>query len=324
MTEAGIVLPNIIGAFVSMKNLLRVMKRTPEIPFKGGKTIPSLKGSIKFENISFVYPSRSDVRVLEKFSLDIKAGTSVALVGPSGSGKTTIVSLLERFYETKGGNILLDGVDVKEIDPIWLHKHALGIVTQEPVLFSCSIKENIAYAVGIENVTLEDIERAARTANCHHFIMELPDGYNTKLGEKGISLSGGQKQRIAIARAVLQNPLVLLLDEATSALDTESEGLVQSALDTLMKGRTTICVAHRLSTIRNCDKIVVMVDGEVTEAGSHNELMNREGGVYKKLVEKQLQLGISEIPKSEESIDPASEVAMQVLSRRMTSSVIKI
>ena len=163
-------------------------------------------------------------------------------------------------------------------------------MTQEPVLFACTIRENLSYAIGVENTTPEQIESAAKAANCHNFIMELPNGYNTILGEKGVSLSGGQKQRIAIARALLQNPKILLLDEATSALDTESESLVQAALETLMKGRTSISIAHRLSTVQNCDVIYVLVKGELKEAGAHKELITIENGIYRKLVEKQMGL----------------------------------
>lgn len=174
----------------------------------------------------------------------------------------------------------------------------VGIVTQEPVLFATTIKENIAYAVGLENVTDEQVEQAAKSANCHNFIMDLPNGYNTLLGEKGVSLSGGQKQRVAIARALLQNPKILLLDEATSALDTESEALVQEALEMLMKGRTSISIAHRLSTVQHCDCIYVLVKGVIKEMGTHGELISIQEGIYRKLAEKQMNFGESYNRKS--------------------------
>ncbi|KAF0979512.1 hypothetical protein FDP41_001490 [Naegleria fowleri] len=201
--------------------------------------------------------------VLKDFSLEITPGQAVALVGPSGSGKSTIVGLVEKFYEPAKGKVYIDGVDISEIDPMWLHRN-VGIVTQEPVLFATSIYNNIAYAVGEQNVTPQQVEEAARAANC------------------------GQKQRIAIARALVQNPQILLLDEATSALDTESEALVQAALDHLMKGRTTICIAHRLSTVKNADKICVLAKGVLKETGTHDELMKIENGIYKGLAEKQM------------------------------------
>lgn len=293
-------LPDIIRGMSSHRNLLQVLKRKPSIPIKGGKCLSDEVGKVEFKNVTFSYPSRPNVVVLKDFSLVITAGQSIALVGPSGSGKSTIVGLLERFYDPNEGIITIDGVDIKEIDPKWLHKHGMlqfslfnfyeivGIVTQEPVLFAATIKENIAYAVGLENVTNEQIEEAAKSANCHNFILDLPNGYNTMLGEKGVSLSGGQKQRIAIARALLQNPKILLLDEATSALDTESEAAVQVALEMLMKGRTSISIAHRLSTVQNCDIIFVLAKGEIKESGTHSDLINVEDGIYRKLVEKQM------------------------------------
>ncbi|EFC37547.1 predicted protein [Naegleria gruberi] len=281
------IFPEFTKSILSEAVLLKVIKRKPEIPFKGGKSIENLKGNISFRNVDFIYPARPNTTVLKDFSLDIKQGQSVALVGPSGSGKSTIVGLVEKFYNPNAGQILIDGVDILEIDPMFIH-HKIGIVTQEPVLFAASIKENIAYAVGLENVTHEQIVNAAKLANCHNFIMDLPDEYDTLLGEKGVSMSGGQKQRIAIARALIQNPIVLLLDEATSALDTESEALVQEALDNLMKGRTTICIAHRLSTIKNSDVICVLVKGKLVEKGKHDDLLEIENGVYRKLAEKQM------------------------------------
>ncbi|KAL9652286.1 hypothetical protein ABK040_011945 [Willaertia magna] len=289
--QATAVLPDLAKARVAAGSLLKVINRKPAIDYKGGKTLPNgVTGNVRFENVVFNYPSRPNVTVLKNFSFEIKPGQSVALVGPSGSGKSTIVGLVEKFYTPNAGRVFIDGVDVAELDPQWLHKN-IGIVTQEPILFATTIAENIAYAVGFENVTQEQIEEAAKAANAHNFIIDLPEGYKTRLGEKGVSLSGGQKQRIAIARAVLQNPHLLLLDEATSALDTESEALVQAALDKLMQGRTSICIAHRLSTVQNCDVICVLHKGELKEVGKHQELLQIENGIYRKLAQKQMMFG---------------------------------
>jgi len=304
MSDAGAVVPDFIKAQSSLKVLSKVLRREPAIPYKGGKTITNLRGNIKIDNITFVYPSRPEIPVLQNFSLDIAEGTSVALVGPSGSGKSTIVSLLERFYDPKEGNIYIDGVSVKELDPLWLHKN-IAIVSQESQMFAASVRDNIAYAIGVENVSQEQIEAAARAANCHNFIVELPDGYDTQIGEKGVTLSGGQKQRLAIARAVLQDPQILLLDEATSALDSESEYLVQTAIDSLMKGRTTICVAHRLSTIQGCDLIYVLARGSIQERGKHSDLMKVDG-LYRKMVQKQMSFGKQQ-HANEELIDTDDE-----------------
>jgi ABC-type multidrug transport system fused ATPase/permease subunit len=205
------------------------------------------------------------------------------LVGYSGCGKSSIVSLLERFYDPQEGEITLDGVDIKELNVKWLRQQ-IGFVGQEPVLFSGSIAENLRY--GKLNATQEEIEEACKSANAHNFISEFPDEYETNVGEKGTQLSGGQKQRIAIARAIIKNPSILLLDEATSALDTESEKIVQQALDNVMKGRTTIVIAHRLSTIRHANLIVCIEAGQVIEQGTHEELMEK-AGLYRQLVDRQ-------------------------------------
>lgn len=207
---------------------------------------------------------------------------TVALVGESGSGKSTVISLLERFYDLDGGSILLDGIDIKQLQVRWLRQQ-IGLVSQEPVLFNTSIKANIVYGRD-DDVTESEIESAAKASNCHKFITSLPEGFNTTVGERGIQLSGGQKQRVAIARAIVKDPRILLLDEATSALDAESEHVVQEALDRIMVNRTTIVVAHRLSTIRNVDVIAVVKNGVIVEQGKHNELMAREDGTYHALV----------------------------------------
>ncbi|KAL9643698.1 hypothetical protein ABK040_016146 [Willaertia magna] len=302
ITRAATFFPHYGKAFVSETTFLKVYMRKPMIPFKGGVQPEQVLGNIVVDNVTFSYPSRPNTIVMKDFSLEIKQGQAVALVGPSGSGKSTIVGLLERFYAPVSGKIYLDGVDIETIDPMWLHRN-IGIVSQEPVLFACTIRENIAYAVGMENTTQEQIENAAKQANAHNFICDLPDGYNTMLGEKGVSLSGGQKQRIAIARALLQNPKILLLDEATSALDTESEALVQAALDELMKGRTTICIAHRLTTVINSDMICVLVKGVMKEKGRHQELIKIPNGIYRKLAEKQMVLVEETVEDVEDVMD---------------------
>jgi len=221
--------------------------------------------------------------VLNGYNLTVSPGKVIALVGQSGCGKSTTVGLLERWYDVLGGSISLDGKNIKDINLKWLRQQ-VGLVGQEPVLFSGTIAENIKY--GKRNATQEEIEQAAKSANAHKFITSFPDGYDTPVGEKGTQLSGGQKQRIAIARAIVKNPRILLLDEATSALDTESEKIVQAALDSVMQGRTTIVIAHRLSTIRNADMIAVIENGKVVEQGVHDELMAQQGAYYN-LVQRQ-------------------------------------
>ncbi len=310
------VMPEFVKAQASAMQLLKVILRKPTLPFRGGKTVPEIKGHISFQDVTFKYPSRPGVTVLSNFNLDIQPGTSVALVGQSGSGKSTIVGLIEQWYQPESGKVLIDGVDISELDPIWWHRY-LGIVSQEPTLFATTIRKNITYAIETINshilasakkqkltadeldkilipVTQELIEKAAIIANAHDFIMKLPDGYDTVIGERGVSLSGGQKQRIAISRAVLQNPKILLLDEATSALDTNSEAIVQNALEKLMVGRTSVVIAHRLTTVQHCDNVVVMKQGNVVEMGKHDVLIQNQEGAYYALASKQMQLSNSE------------------------------
>src|SRR5207302_10480906 len=226
---------------------------------------------------------RRDVTVLAGIELAIEPGQSVALVGPSGAGKSTIAALIARLYDPDGGRVALDGVDVRELDPAWLRKR-IGTVSQEPLLFSTTIAENIRY--GKPDATDAEVEAAARAANAHDFVTGFPDGYATKVGERGVQLSGGQKQRVAIARALLKDPRILVLDEATSALDAESEHLVQEALERLMKGRTTLIIAHRLSTVKDAHRVVVLDAGRIVQSGAHATLL-REDGLYRKLVERQ-------------------------------------
>lgn len=238
------------------------------------------ENNITLENISFKYENDY---VLKDFNLNVPKGGTVALVGQSGSGKSTIANLVTRFYDVNQGDIKIDGINIKEFSKKSL-RGMLGLVTQDSILFNDSVQNNIS--LGKEGATLEEIMEAAKIANAHEFIMELPKGYDTNIGDSGNKLSGGQKQRLSIARAVLKNPPIMILDEATSALDTESERLVQDALEKMMKNRTSIVIAHRLSTIQNADNIVVLQKGEIVEQGSHNELLAKNG-TYKKLVDLQ-------------------------------------
>ena len=252
-----------------------------------GQSALAIKGNIEYRNVAFRYPTRPDLPVLQNISFDIAAGEKIALVGPSGAGKSTIVSLLMQFYELSGGEIIIDGRPIGSYDLTELRRH-VGIVPQETLLFGGSIRENIAY--GKIDATDDEVIAAARKANAWQFINSFPEGLDTLVGERGIKLSGGQRQRVAIARAILKNPAILLLDEATSALDSESEKLVQGAMDELMKNRTSIIIAHRLSTIRKVDKILVIDGGRIVEAGTHEELSEREGGLYANLLRLQIEL----------------------------------
>ncbi|KAG4091930.1 P-loop containing nucleoside triphosphate hydrolase protein [Neocallimastix lanati (nom. inval.)] len=255
---------------------------------------PLIKGHIEFRNVHFTYPSRPDAEVLKGISFKCHPGQTIALVGASGSGKSTIIQLLERFYEKSDGEILIDGKKIEDYSTPWLRSQ-MGLVSQEPALFNTSIAENIS--ISCPEKTSKEIEEAAKLANAHEFISKLSHGYQTLTGEKGLQLSGGQKQRICIARALIMNPKILLLDEATSALDNQSEKLVQAALDSVSKGRTTIVIAHRLSTVRNADCIIVMDKGTIVESGTHNELM-AEKNIYYHLVKSQT-LTINETEEEE-------------------------
>jgi len=248
------------------------------------RTLDSVRGEIDFEDVEFSYPTRPDIKVLKGLTFSAKPKQTVALVGESGCGKSTTVSLLERLYLPSAGKIKLDGVPIDELEIEWLRSQ-IGLVSQEPTLFATTIYENIRY--GKPDATKEEIEAAAKMANAHNFICSFPQGYDTPVGEKGATLSGGQKQRIAIARALVRNPKILLLDEATSALDSESEKIVQDALDRAREGRTTIVIAHRLSTIRNADLIVVIDEGTVYEQGTHDTLINNPKSLYAMLANAQ-------------------------------------
>lgn len=245
----------------------------------GAVEYPMGPGELRFENVSFAYTA--EVPVLRDLSLHLPAGKVTAVVGPSGAGKTTLSSLIYRFYEPSAGQVVVDGVPIRSIRRHSL-RHHIGIVPQEPILFNGTLRENIRY--GRLDATDEEIRRAAKDANVEEFVKGLPDGYETVIGERGVTLSGGQRQRVAIARAVLKDPQILILDEATSALDTKSEALVKEALDRLMKGRTTLVIAHRLSTVQDAHQIAVLAEGQVVETGTHDELLRR-GGRYAEFYE---------------------------------------
>lgn len=264
----------------------RVFDIIEQRPFlnDSGKKINNLQGVVEFKNVNFHYPQRPDMEVLKNISFKINVGEVIALVGPSGSGKTTIGSLIPRFYELNSGEILIDGEDYKNFSPASLREN-IGMVSQEPVLISATIGENIRYSR--PEASDEEVRTAARDANALSFIEAFPENFETKVGERGIQLSGGQKQRVAIARALLKSPRILILDEATSNLDTASERLVQEALNRLMKGRTTLVIAHRLSTIKEADKIFVLDKGEIIQSGTHAELAKQTDGLYYQLLQRQ-------------------------------------
>jgi len=271
-----------IGAIENVMDMLE--EETEPIELIETKPSTPVKGKIEFEQVEFNYASRSDLEIIKGLSFQVDAGQQVALVGPSGAGKSTLISLLLRFYQPVKGRILVDGKDYLDYDLSSLRRQ-MALVPQEVILFGGTIKENIAY--GKPGASDDEIHAAAEKANALIFINSFPDGMETIVGERGIQLSGGQRQRIAIARAVLRNPTILILDEATSSLDSESERLVQDALDKLMEGRTSIVIAHRLSTIRKADKILVLEDGKIIEQGRHEELITNEEGLYKHLSELQ-------------------------------------
>lgn len=269
--------------------VFEIINSEPEkinLEYPSHQSLNRIKGDIEFKNISFTYPTRPDFQVLKDVSFRVNAGETIALVGSSGSGKSTIASLSLRFYEPDSGLFLIDGKSSTEYELTHL-RDQMAIVPQDVLLFGGTIRQNIAY--GKPNASEEEIIEAAKQANAYDFIMSFPDQFNTLVGDRGIQLSGGQRQRIAIARAVLKNPSILILDEATSSLDSESERLVQEALDKLMKGRTSIVIAHRLSTIKNADKIIVLQKGVVLETGTHQQLMTNEGGLYHKLSKMQYE-----------------------------------
>ncbi|NXX90137.1 MDR1 protein, partial [Centropus bengalensis] len=288
-----------IEAFASARGaayaVFNIIDNEPQIDSfsERGHKPDHIKGNLEFQNVYFNYPSRPDVEILKGLNLKVNCGQTVALVGGSGCGKSTTVQLIQRFYDPKEGTVTIDGQDIRTLNVRYL-REIIGVVNQEPVLFATTIAENIRY--GREDVTMEEIEKATKEANAYDFIMKLPNRFETVVGERGAQLSGGQKQRIAIARALVRNPKILLLDEATSALDTESESVVQAALDKAREGRTTVVVAHRLSTVRNADLIAVFENGVITEQGNHFKLLEIKG-IYYKLVN--MQAIEAEAPSSE-------------------------
>ena len=274
---------------VNLSSITRVSEILEEMPSIVNKEncikFENFTDGISFENVDFEYKDNPE-KILKNINLDVKKGETVAFVGNSGGGKSTLVNLIPRFFDVSNGSLKIDGIDVRDYEIKSLRK-AIGIVPQETFLFSGTILSNVKYSR--QDATFEEVVEAAKQANAHEFIENLPDGYDTEIGERGVKLSGGQKQRIAIARAILENPQILILDEATSALDNESEKLVQDALEKLMEGKTTFVIAHRLTTIENSNKIVVIQKGEIKEIGNHNELLSKNG-IYKALYNKNFDL----------------------------------
>jgi ABC-type multidrug transport system fused ATPase/permease subunit len=268
-------------AIGATERVFELLEETPEkINSQANQNHEKIKGNVAFKNVAFSYPSRQEIKVLKDVNFTANFGQKIAIVGPSGVGKSTIASLLLRFYNIEGGTIEIDGKNIYDYDLETLRGN-MSIVPQDVILFGGTIKENIAY--GKPDATDAEILNAAKQANAFNFIEGFPEKMETIVGERGIKLSGGQRQRIAIARALLKNPSILILDEATSSLDSESEKLVQEALEILMQGRTSIIIAHRLSTIRTADQILVLDDGKITEQGTHQELLELENGLYKNL-----------------------------------------
>ena len=279
-----------VGATQRVREILHETVEDEDGGADSSATTPTtrLRGEVAFEGVSFRYPARPDAPVLHEVDLFARPGERIALVGPSGAGKSTLTALLLRFYDPEKGTLRIDGREARDYPLTWL-RNQMALVPQDVVLFGGSILENIAY--GRPGADFAAVEAAARQANAHDFIGAFPEGYETLVGDRGIKLSGGQRQRIAIARALLKNPAILILDEATSSLDSESERLVQEALDHLMEGRTTFVVAHRLATIRDVDRIVVIDGGRVVETGSHDELTARPDGLYRHLSALQFGAG---------------------------------
>ncbi|EJF52248.1 ABC-type multidrug transport system, ATPase and permease component [Saprospira grandis DSM 2844] len=276
----------LVRAVGASERILDILEQDTEIAAEAPEGELRLQGNIRFEQLAFSYPSRPDIQVLKNINFELAAGEKVALVGSSGAGKSTIVQLLLRYYQQQQGKILIDGQDISGYNLSQLRQN-MAIVPQEVMMFGGTIRENIAY--GKLSASKEELIEAAKKANAWEFIQQFPEGLDTIVGERGITLSGGQRQRIAIARAILKDPKILLLDEATSALDAESERLVQEALNTLMQGRSSIIIAHRLATIREVDRIYVLEHGEIIEQGNHQELSQKEDGVYQQLAKLQFE-----------------------------------
>lgn len=287
ISEIGDIYTGLLEAVGASEKVFELIDRKPKIQNNGIVNPSEVLGEVRFENVSFAYPTRPNILVLDKVSFSVTPGEVIALVGPSGGGKSTCISLLEHFYEPTSGEVLIDSIPVRNFEHKYLHSK-VALVGQEPVLFARSIKENIAYGLGNGgNIDQTLVERVSHLANAHSFISDMSEGYDTETGEKGLQLSGGQKQRVAIARALARNPRILLLDEATSALDAESEHLVQDAIYKNLAGHTVLIIAHRLSTIEKADKIVVIDQGRVIAQGKHRELVE-QNGLYSKLVKRQI------------------------------------
>lgn len=280
----------------SAERVFEVLDTQPDIRNAPDAIVPEkVQGHLVLRNVRFAYPGNGEP-VLKGIDLEIRPGEMVGIVGHSGAGKSTLVALIPRFYDPTEGKVMLDGIDLRQIDLHALRAN-IGMVMQEPYLFHGTIKENITY--GKPDADMLEVIKAAKAANAHGFIMEFPDGYDAYVGERGTKLSGGQRQRISIARALLRDPKILILDEATSAVDSESEYAIQQALERLLRGRTTIAIAHRLSTLRKADKLIVLENGEIVEEGTHEELMENEDGIYRRLVEIQMRMSetLSVIPR---------------------------
>lgn len=310
--------------------LFATIERIPHIDSSdpGGLKPDRVVGEITLENLQFSYPSRSDVPIINGIDITFTAGKTAALVGASGSGKSTIISLIERFYDPLSGSVKLDGVDIRHLNIKWLRSQ-IGLVSQEPTLFATTIKGNVAHGLvntPYEHLSEEEkfklIKDACMKANADSFIGKLPNGYDTMVGERGFLLSGGQKQRIAIARAIVSDPRILLLDEATSALDTQSEGIVQDALDKAAAGRTTITIAHRLSTIKDADCIYVMGEGSVLEKGTHVELLADKTSAYARLVSAQ-KLRETKVEDSDDTVATGVEENVEKVDKKSASLVRK-
>ncbi|KAL1914619.1 uncharacterized protein VTP21DRAFT_8150 [Calcarisporiella thermophila] len=313
----------LVEAQIAAHKIFSVIDRKPTISSSNQSRNNGIKpstcqGEIAFYDVHFSYPSRPSVPVLSGIELNIPSGKTVALVGASGGGKSTITHLIQRFYDPTSGKILLDGVDLRDLDVSWLRKQ-IGVVGQEPVLFDDSIRNNIALGASNRNPTQKEIEEACIMANCHDFISSLPHGYDTRVGELGSQLSGGQKQRIALARALIRNPTILLLDEATSALDTASEKLVQEALKSASKNRTTLIIAHRLSTVREADWIVVVENGKIVEQGTHAQLMTNESTYFTYVQKQQLK---DDEDNKDENLDGLSFMKASEVDPDIKTSVI--
>jgi ATP-binding cassette subfamily B protein len=295
----GRIIVNASSGMVSYGRLMEVVRQARE-PLYDGTVQPTgpVNGDIIFEDVSFIYSDGKD-HVLKNVSFHVKPGQAVALLGSTGSGKSSLVNLLPRFHEYTGGRILLDGVELKEYSRAYLRRQ-IGIVEQEPFLFSRSIRENITYGVG-RDVSQEEVERAAKAAAVHDVILSFPDGYNTLVGEKGVTLSGGQKQRVTIARTLLKNPRILILDDSTSSVDTETEAAIRDALNELMENRTTFIIAHRIQSVMIADLILVLDKGEVIQMGTHEELVSQMDGMYRRIydiqtrIDEELEIEISRV-----------------------------